>query len=86
MDIGGVESPITVTFDASIGALQGTIDIPDQGIAGQALDAVNLGEDSISFGVAALDLTFDGAVTGETISGTATQSGTAGTFTLTRGG
>jgi hypothetical protein len=86
MDVGGVQSAVTVTFDSSIGALQGTIDIPDQGIAGQALDSVNLNEDSVNFGVAALDLAFDGVMTGDTLGGDVTQSGAAGTFELTRGG
>jgi broad specificity polyphosphatase/5'/3'-nucleotidase SurE len=86
MDVGGVQSAVTVTFDSSIGALQGTIDIPDQGIAGQPLDAVSLAGDTVSFGVASLDLAMSGTVAGDTLSGDATQSGTAGTFALTRGG
>lgn len=86
MDVAGTQSAITVTFDSSIGALQGTIDIPDQGITGQALDGVSLSDDAVAFGVASLDLLFNGTMTGDTITGDVTQSGTAGTFTLTRGG
>jgi hypothetical protein len=50
------------------------------------LDAVSLDGDTVSFGVASLDLAMSGTVAGDTLSGDATQSGAAGTFTLTRGG
>lgn len=87
MDVAGTQSPISVTFDASTGGQMGTIDIPDQGVTGQALEDISLSETGgVTFGVAALDLMFDGMMTGDTLSGDVTQSGTAGTFTLTRGG
>lgn len=64
----------------------GTIDIPSQNAVGVLLESVQLNGASVRFAIADVpgEPTFDGTLSGDTLSGTFSQSGETFPFTLTR--
>jgi alpha-beta hydrolase superfamily lysophospholipase len=84
--IAGQELGIIVNFRADGDTLTATIDIPQQGAADLPLGGIALAGDTIRFAIEGVGATFDGTVSGDTISGDFSQSGQTGTFSLTRAG
>ncbi len=78
----GIELLINVEFNEDDEGLSGTIDIPQQGAAGLALDNITLDGDQIHFEIASVGAIFDGTVTEEGIAGDFTQATATGTFEL----
>ena len=81
----GVEIGIDIDFSESDDGLSGTIDIPQQGAAGLALENITLAGDQIHFEIAGVGAIFDGTVTAESIAGDFVQGSATGTFEMTAG-
>ena len=77
---------VTVHFTQGGDGLTGTIDIPAQGAQGLELDVADASDESVRFTIQGVpgDATFDGSVSGDTLSGTFTQSGQTIPFALSR--
>jgi pimeloyl-ACP methyl ester carboxylesterase len=67
------------------GALQGTLDSPDEGIRGLRLDEVRLDLNLVRFHCNAIHTSFEGRLSGDAIHGTLRQRGFALPLTLQRG-
>jgi pimeloyl-ACP methyl ester carboxylesterase len=86
IDIGETELAIIVKLTSAGDSLAATIDIPQQGVVDLPLDEVSLDGNVVHFAIVAVGATFDGTLNGETLRGDFAQSGTSGTFQLTRTG
>lgn len=86
ISILGQELNIVVRFYADGDALTASIDIPQQQAFELPLGGLTLSGNNIKFAIEAVGATFDGTVTGDTISGDFKQSVARGTFNLTRTG
>ena len=77
---------VTVHFTQGEGGLSGTIDIPAQGAQGLELEVADASDEGARFTIQGVpgDATFDGSVSGDTLSGTFTQGGQTFPFTLSR--
>ena len=86
ISIMGSELGITVVFEMAGEALAAQIDIPQQGAAGLALANVRYDDPAVHFEIPQGQGTavFDGQLSGDSISGSFTQAGYAGTFSLSR--
>ncbi len=89
---GSIEVPdspldVIVTFEGAAGELSGTVAIPAQGAEGLPLKDVTLEGDTLSFIIDGVDgdPTFDGTVSGDSFTGTFSQSGQNFPVTLTQG-
>jgi len=80
---GGIEILINVEFAEDDDGLSGTIDIPQQGVAGLPLDNITLDGEQIHFEHTSLGAMFDGTVTAENIAGDFVQGAASGTFEMT---
>jgi pimeloyl-ACP methyl ester carboxylesterase len=78
----GIELAINVEFSEGAGGLAGTIDIPQQGAAGLALENITLAGDQLHFEIAGVGAMFDGTVTETGIAGDFGQGAATGTFEL----
>ena len=91
-DWGGAIGPdslnlgVTVHFTQGGDGLAGTIDIPAQGAQGLELDIADASNEGARFTIQGVpgNATFDGSVSGDTLSGTFSQSGQTFPFTLSR--
>ena len=85
---GSLNLGVTVHFTQGEGGLSGTIDIPAQGAQGLELDVTDASDEGARFTIQGVpgDATFDGSVSGDTLSGTFTQGGQTFPFTLSREG
>ena len=79
---------VTVHFTQGEGGLSGTIDIPAQGAQGLELDIADASNESVRFTIQGVpgNATFDGSLSGDTLSGTFTQGGQTIPFTLSKQG
>ena len=77
---------VIVHFTQGGDGLSGTIDIPAQGAQGLALSIADASDEGARFTIQGVpgDATFDGGVSGDTLSGTFTQGGQTLPFTLFR--
>ena len=77
---------VIVYFTQGGDGLSGTIDIPAQGARGLELDVADASNEGARFTIQGVpgDATFDGSVSGDTLSGTSTQGGQTIPFTLFR--
>lgn len=66
----------------------GTVDIPQQGASGLALEGIRFAGDSATFAIAGIpgEPTFRGVVAGDSLTGSFTQAGTVLTFAFARAG
>lgn len=86
ISITGQTLDIAVEIEGQADSLSATIDIPVQGAFGLGLDLVWMRGDSIGFSLPSFlgMAEFRGVMTGDSLSGSFTQSGQAGTFLLRR--
>ena len=77
---------VTVRFTQGEDGLVGTIDIPAQGAQGLLLEVTDASDGGARFTIQGVpgDATFDGSVSGDTLSGAFTQGGQTIPFTLSR--
>lgn len=85
-DVIDLEIRVTITGDEAGSELEGTMDIPAQGMIGHPLAAVVLDGDALSFALPGIpgDPAFEGVIDGDTVTGTFTQGGQPLEFTLER--
>ena len=83
---GSLNLGVTVHFTQGGDGLSGTIDIPAQGAQGLELDVADASNESVRFTIQGVpgNATFDGSLSGDTLSGTFTQGGQIFPFTLSR--
>lgn len=86
IQLPGLALEVRLVFEAEGDSIRGSIDIPAQGAFGLPLGSFSLDGDAIRFAIAGVpgDPVFDGALVGERIEGTFTQSGAAFPFALAR--
>lgn len=87
VQLPGAALKIGVVFTSGEGGLAGTIDIPDQGARGIALEGIAVEGDSVTFRLAGVqgEPTFNGTLAGDAITGTFSQGGMSFPFELKRG-
>lgn len=84
IELPGEQLLIVVTFLQTEDGIEGSMSVPAQGIPLLRLSPVVFEPPNLRFDVPGASASFEGAISGETISGQFSQSGVSGSFELTR--
>lgn len=84
LEVMGTKLDLVFNLEDDNGQLSGTLDVPAQGAVGIPVDKITFTDPTLSLGVSAAGLSFEGDVAGETVTGKFKQAGQEFPLVLTK--